>query len=145
MRWEYTTPAGKLFVSDGKNVYFYSPDSNRAEKMKLKEADDMRAPMAFLLGRLDFRKDFKEFRVREEAPNVHITAIPKSDQLPYREVSFVATPESRIQRLIVNGQDGSILDFTFTAEKVNPPITDQAFKFEVPKGAEYVDSSQGDK
>ena len=62
MRWEYRSPAVKLFVSDGKSVYFYSTETNRAEKMKLKETEDMRAPMAFLLGRLEFEKDFKDSR-----------------------------------------------------------------------------------
>src|ERR1017187_340153 len=44
MRWQYTSPAGKLFVSDGKFIYSYTPQDNRAEKMKLQETDDMRAP-----------------------------------------------------------------------------------------------------
>src|ERR1700693_1398583 len=34
MRWQYTAPAGKLFVSDGKFIYSYTPQDNRAEKMK---------------------------------------------------------------------------------------------------------------
>ena len=95
MRWQYTDPAGKLFVSDGKNVYFYNPDTNRAEKMKLKETEDMRAPMAFLLGRLDFDKDFGRYTARPEDNGVFITAQPKSDRLPYREVSFLVGPDNR--------------------------------------------------
>jgi outer membrane lipoprotein carrier protein len=142
MRWEYTKPAGKLFVSDGKNVYFYSPDTNRAEKMKLKETEDMRAPMAFLLGRLDFQKDFKEFQSKSEGGAVSITALPKSDKLPYREVSFtVDETNSRIQRLVVTGQDASVLEFIFLDEKLNPPVTDAMFRFQVPKGAEFVDET----
>ena len=62
MRWEYTSPAGKLFISDGKDVFLYTPDDQRAEKSKLKESEDMRAPLAFLLGKLDFAKEFKSFR-----------------------------------------------------------------------------------
>ena len=42
-------------------LYSYSPEDNRAEKMKMKEADDLRAPLAFLLGRLNFNEDFREF------------------------------------------------------------------------------------
>src|SRR5712692_3714689 len=74
MRWRYTSPAGKLFVSDGKFVYYYSPEENRAEKMKLKETDDMRAPLAFLLGRLQFQNDFREFRTQPDGDDVFITA-----------------------------------------------------------------------
>jgi outer membrane lipoprotein carrier protein len=142
MRWQYTEPKGKLFVSDGKSVYFYSPDTNRAEKMKLKETEDMRAPMAFLLGRLDFDKDFGRYLARPEGGSVFITATPKSDKLPYREVSFVVAPDARIERLMVTGQDSTVLDFVFSGEKINPPINDQMFRFQVPKGAEFVDSSE---
>ncbi len=142
MRWQYTDPAGKLFVSDGKNVYYYSPETNRAEKMKLKETEDMRAPMAFLLGRLDFDKDFGRYTAHPEDNGVFITAQPKSDRLPYREVSFLVGSDNQIQRLIVTGQDSSVLAFSFSGEKLNPPITDQMFRFQLPKGAEFVDSTQ---
>ena len=40
MRWDYTAPAGKLFLSDGRDVYLYTPDAHRVEKMKLKESEE---------------------------------------------------------------------------------------------------------
>src|SRR6266699_2392579 len=120
MRWQYTAPAGKLFVSDGKFIYSYTPQDNRAEKMKLKETDDMRAPLAFLLGRLEFNKDFREFRAHAEDGGVFITAIPKSDKLPYSEVSFLAGTDFTIRRLAVKAQDNSLLQFTFENEKKDP-------------------------
>ena len=142
MRWEYRSPAVKLFVSDGKSVYFYSTETNRAEKMKLKETEDMRAPMAFLLGRLEFEKDFKDFRIAAENASTRITAAPKSDKMPYREVAFLVGQDLRIERLIVTGQDASVLDFTFTDEKLNPKLADSLFKFQLPAGAEMVDGSR---
>lgn len=142
MRWQYSEPPGKLFVSDGKFVYFYSPETNRAEKMKLKETEDMRAPLAFLLGRLDFNKDFREFHARPESGGTFITAIPKSDKLPYSEVSFFVTPDFVIHRLVVTGQDRSVLEYTFDGEKTNLPLNDNLFRFEAPPGAEFIDSSQ---
>lgn len=142
MRWQYSRPSGKLFVSDGKTVYFYSPETNRAEKMKLKETEDMRAPMAFLLGRLDFDKDFGQYRTQPQGASVRISAIPKSEKMPYREVTFVVAPDAHIERLIVTGQDSSVLEFSFSGEKVNLPIADQMFRFQLPKGAEFVDSSE---
>jgi outer membrane lipoprotein carrier protein len=143
MRWQYSEPAGKLFVSDGKYVYFFSPDTNRAEKMSLKATDDMRAPMAFLLGKLDFSREFKEFQAVAEGGLVSITALPKSDRLPYREVKFAIDPNDyRIARLLVSNQDASVLDFTFSNEKLNPQVNDAMFRFQVPPGAEFVDSTR---
>ena len=135
-------PAGKLFVSDGQFFYYYSPEDNRAEKMKMKEADDLRAPLAFLLGRLNFKDDFREFQSMPQGEDALITAIPKSDKLPYTEVSFLSSPDFAIKHLQVRGQDGSLLEFAFEGEKKNPAVPDGMFKFTPPPGAEYVDSSK---
>jgi outer membrane lipoprotein carrier protein len=143
MLWQYTAPAGKLFVSDGQFFYYYSPEDNRAEKMKLKEADDLRAPLAFLLGKLNFKDDFDQFRTSRVGEDVLITAFPKSDKLPYTEVSFMASPDFAIRHLQVRGQDGSELEFAFDGEKKNPALPDGMFKFSPPPGAEYVDSTKG--
>jgi len=143
MRWEYTMPAGKLFVSDGKFLYYFNPDEKRAEKMKLKEADDMRAPLAFLLGQLHFNDDFREFKAQSDGrENVFITAIPKSDKLPYTEVTFLVSPDFVIHWLRVRGQDNSLIEFSFENEKKNPPLQEAMFRFMPPPGVEYVDSSQ---
>lgn len=117
MRWQYSMPAGKLFVSDGQFLYSYNPEDNRAEKMKMKEAEDLRAPLAFLLGRLNFNEDFREFHSTAQATGMLITAIPKSDKLPYSEVSFLATPDFAITHLQVRGQDGSVLEFNFEGKR----------------------------
>ncbi len=109
MRWDYSLPKGKLFVSDGKYAYFYSPSSNRVEKMLLKESGDMRTPLAFLMGRLDLRRDFKEFRTKPVGDNLRIVALPTSKKAPYDRVTFVVTPEFQIAQLEVSGQDGSVM------------------------------------
>jgi outer membrane lipoprotein carrier protein len=142
MRWDYASPAGKLFVSDGRFLYYYSPATNRAEKMKLKETEDMRAPLAFLIGRLSFQEDFKEFRTREETGGILVTAIPRSDKTPFIEVTFLAAPDFSIRRLTVTGADRSVLEFEFSNERRNVPVDDRQFRFAAPPGAEFVDLSR---
>src|ERR1700689_26583 len=108
MRWDYTTPAGKLFVSDGKDVYLYTPDAHRVEKTKLRARAAMAAPLAFLLGKLDFAKDFRDFEIKPEGMNYLITAKAKSDKLLYGKVQMLVTADYQIQRLVIDGQDLSI-------------------------------------
>jgi len=138
MRWDYSAPSGKLFLSDGKDVYLYTPDSHQVEKTKLKASEDMRAPLAFLLGKLDFAKEFRDFAVKPDGANFVITARAKTDQLPYEKIEMLVTPDYEIRRLVVNGQDQSILTFQFEQEKVNPPVNDAMFKFQMPAGATLV-------
>ena len=144
MRWDYNDPAGKLFVSDGKSVFYYTPAGNRVEKMKLRETEDMRAPLAFLLGKLDFSRDFQEYQSRMDGQDLAITAKPKSDRLPYSGVVFLVTPDFRIRKLDVAGHDGSLITFNFANERLNPPIQDQMFRFRMPAGATLIDTSEGE-
>ena len=139
MRWEYRKPAGKLFLSDGKNVYFYSPAANRVEKMPLKESGDFRTPLAFLLGRVDLERDFREFRSRPEGNSLRVVAIPKSRKAPYTRVVFLVNPSFQIREVTIAGQDGSRMEFQFSGEKVNPPLAAGLFRFVMPAGAELVD------
>ena len=90
----------------------------------------------------DFSKDFQNFDARQEKDGVWVSAEPKSDKVPYRQAQFLVTPDSRIARLIITGQDSSVLDFTFTGEKRNQTLSDSLFRFQLPSGAQYVDSSQ---
>ena len=142
MRWDYAQPKGKLFVSDGKNLYLYSPDENRVEKMKFQETDDMRAPLAFLLGKLNFEKEFRNITSKPEGPDTRIVAEPKTDNLPYSNVEFLVTPEGRIKQVQVTQFDKSLLVFTFDQEKMDPPLDAKLFQFQLPKGAELVEAGQ---
>ena len=142
MRWNYADPLGKLFLSDGKSLYLYTPNGNRAEKMRLRETDDLRAPLAFLLGKLDFERDFRNFTMKHEGSETHFTAEPRSEKLPYRKVDFTIGLDYEIKRLSVLGHDNSVLAFTFANEVVNPPIDNKMFEFRLPPGATFVDTAE---
>jgi outer membrane lipoprotein carrier protein len=142
MRWDYSQPAGKQVVADGKNFWIYTPSENRVEKVKFKESDDMRAPLAFLLGKLQFDKEFRNIQGHQEEGGTRITAEPKTDNLPYSAVEFVVASDSRIREVKVIGFDKSVLRFTFDQERVDPALDSKLFQFQMPKGAELVDASQ---
>jgi outer membrane lipoprotein carrier protein len=135
MRWEYASPEGKLFVSDGKWAYLVTPGWDVIQKMDAKRGEDMRAPLAFLLGRLDFQRDFNRFEWRQAGEDTYIAAYPKSPNLPYTKVEFQVTPKYEIRRVVVTGQDFSVMDFKFTQEKVNPALDAKLFQYSPPAGA----------
>jgi outer membrane lipoprotein carrier protein len=142
MRWQYNQPAGKLFISDGKWLWLYTPEEKRAEKMKFKETDDLRAPLAFLLGKLDFDKEFHNIQGKQEAGGMRISAEPKTDNLPYSAVEFLVAPGNIILEVKVTTFDKAVLQFTFEQERMDPPLDNKLFNFQVPKGVELVEASQ---
>ena len=138
MRWDYSAPAGKTFVSDGKMIWFYSPAAKKVERSPLKASDDLRAPLAFLLGKLDFHREFGDMTIQQSGSDIVIEALPKSGRLPYRRVDFTITPDNQIRRVIVTGQDQSVMDFSFSNEKLNGPVAESAFRFIAPPGIPVV-------
>jgi len=142
MRWDYAAPAGKVVLSDGKYVLLYTPGSKRLEKSRLKESEDLRAPLAFLLGKLNFWKEFRSFSSRSEGDSTWVTATPNSDQAAYSQVDFLIAPDAVIHRVRITGQDRSILELTFTNEQLNAPVAPSMFAFTPPPGTEIVEEKE---
>ena len=140
MRWDYIRPSGKLFISDGKNVFLYTQRDNRVEKVPLKDTEDMRAPLAFLLGHLDLKKEFGDFHIREDEKGAWLSASARSGRVPYESVEMLVAGDGRVQQLKIVGRDQSELDFAFSDERLNPPVSDALFRFSIPPGAEVVDA-----
>jgi len=137
MRWEYSSPKNKLAVCDGKTFFTSYPDENKVEKTPLR--DDTLAPLAFLLGKLHFEKEFRNLQGRPEGNDTRVTAEPKTDNLPYSAVEFLVTSEGRIREVKVTRLDNSIMQYTFDQEKMGVKLDDKLFQFQIPKGAEIVE------
>lgn len=142
MRWDYSTPKGKQFVSDGKFFYLYSPGNDRAQKRPMKQSEDLHAPLAFLLGRLNFQQDFERFESRAEGENTWIKAFPNKKDLPYTSVEFLVNGGYQILFVRVSGQDNSTLEFRFASEQINPVLDAKLFVFTPPSGVELVEASE---
>jgi outer membrane lipoprotein carrier protein len=136
MRWDYTQPKGKLVVSDGKMLQIYSPAENRVERVKFQESEDLRAPLAFLLGKLDFDKEFRNLTTRQEGDSTRILAEPKGENLPYSAVEFLIATDYRIREVKATQFDHSSVVFSFDQERVDPPLDNKLFQFQPPKGAQ---------
>ena len=146
MRWEYTQPdavKGKLVVSDGSFLYIFTPADNRGQKMKLKDsmAEEMEAPLAFLLGKLNFDKEFKNIQAHPDGSDLRITGEPKNENLPYSSVDFVVTPQNQIRKLKIT-LPAYTLEFEFTLEKMDPTLDAKLFVFQLPPGAQWDEASR---
>jgi outer membrane lipoprotein carrier protein len=142
MRWEYIKPAGKLLVGDGDLLYYYNPMSNQVRTVKPMETGDLRAPLAFLLGRLNFRRQFKELRLEPINGRSVLVGEGRTGKEAYTRVEFTYDPSSySLQHLRVLGQDESVTTFEFSGEVVNPRLDPALFVFNPPPGAEWVDQA----
>lgn len=140
MRWDYTSPEKKLFISDGKWLYEYVPAEKYATRSRVKEADDLRAPFAFLLGRGNLRRDFKRIEFASESPvkagDKVLRMVPKQ-AADFKELLVEIEPGSlQLARLSILETNGARSDFMFSNVRENVPTSATQFTFKAPPGVE---------
>ena len=148
MRWEYRSPREKLFVSDGKEAWFYVPDDRQARKSPARKLEDARSPLAFLLGKTRLEKELRGLSLAPDiepwqAGNVVLRGVPTALADQWGEVVLEITPQNQIVRIMLQGVDGSSTEYRFTAQKENATSDDSRFAFRPPAGTEVVEGELG--
>jgi outer membrane lipoprotein carrier protein len=144
MRWEYRSPKEKLFVSDGKDAWFYVPGDRQARRTDARKLDDVRSPLAFLLGRSKLEKELSGLSLAPdvapvEAGDVVLRGVPQALADRVSEILIEVTPEHRIARIVVDEVDGSATEYRFSEQKEDVAIPEGRFQFNPPAGTETVE------
>jgi len=148
MRWEYRSPREKLFLSDGKDAWFYLPGERQARRTAVKKLDDLRSPLAFLLGKTKLEKEVQGLSLAPDsaplaAGDVVLRGVPKSLAERVSQVLLEITPERWIVRILVEEVDGSVTDYRFAGQREDVVVPDQRFQFVAPDGVEVIDGGLG--
>jgi outer membrane lipoprotein carrier protein len=148
MRWEYRSPREKLFVGDGKDAWFYVPGDKQVRKIAMKKLDDLRSPLALLLGKTKLEKELVGLSVAPdvqpaESGNVVLRGVPKGLQERISQVLLEITPEDLITRILIYEVDGSSTEYRFSNQSENQEIPEREFEFTPPAGVEVIEGSMG--
>src|SRR5271157_1150360 len=143
MRWDYDQPRPKLFLTDGSTAWFYVPGERQARRTPVKQLDDLRSPLRYLLGKTKLEKELDGLSLAPDAkptdPNdVMVRGIPKGMRERVAQTLLEVTPSGLISRIVVEELDGSVTEFRFLQQRENVEIPDQQFRFTPPPGVEVV-------
>jgi outer membrane lipoprotein carrier protein len=143
MRWDYDQPHPKLFLTDGSIAWFYVPGEQQARRTPVKELDDLRSPLRYLLGKTKLEKELRGLSMASDVQplvpgNVVLRGVPRGMQERVAETLLEVTPEGVISRIVVEELDGSVTEFRFLQQKENVEISDRQFQFTAPAGVEVV-------
>jgi outer membrane lipoprotein carrier protein len=144
MRWEYRSPREKLFVSDGRDAWFYVPGDRQARKTDAHKLDDIRSPLAFLLGKSKLEKELQGLSLAPDiapltAGDVVLRGVPQAMGDRVSEILVEINPEHAISRIVIDEADGSTTEYRFSDQKENVPIPAGKFEFRPPPGTETVE------
>ena len=143
MRWDYDQPRPKLFVTDGKTAWFYVPGERQARRAPVKQLDDLRSPLRYLLGKTRLEKELDGLSLAPDqkpaTPGyVVLRGIPKGLRDRVSQTLLEIAPDGFITRIVVEELDGSVTEFRFHQQKENVQLSDEQFRFAPPPGVEIV-------
>lgn len=140
MRWTYSQPAGKLFVLDGHNGYFYSPGDTTAQRVPVKELDDLRSPLRLLLGHTKLEKELHGLTMAPAGNGLYTLAgVPRGLEKRVSSFSITVTAQGLIRSMQIDETDGVRNTFLFSNEEPNAPAPDSAFVYTPAAGVQVVD------
>src|SRR2546426_800867 len=143
MRWDYTAPEKKVFVSDGSKVYFYIPADKQVIVSPVPANADTAAPALFLAGKgrltSEFTPSFVGLPTGLPAGSRALKLVPKSKQPDYDWLVLAVDPATlAIRGLVTIDAQGGASTFAFTNLKQNVGLADNQFTFKIPRGVDVV-------
>jgi outer membrane lipoprotein-sorting protein len=145
MRWDYTRPGEKIFLSDGKHAILFVPEDRQFTRSTVKESDDLRIPFRLLLSRPNLKRVFGRIvfgeGVRPSDPaNTVLRALPRKEHEDvYREVQIEVTPDFDIRRLLIFYPDRSTMEFVFDDIARNVAVKPAQFRLVPPPDVQVIE------
>jgi outer membrane lipoprotein carrier protein len=146
MRWDYTSPEKKVYVSDGVRVYSYTPEDKQVIVSPFPKDDQAGASILFLAGKGNLIRDFTPSLVEppkgSPANSDALKVVPKVAQTDYEWLVLVVDKQTLGLRALVtvDEQGGqSSISFVNLKENVNP--ADKEFAFNIPRGVDVINES----
>jgi outer membrane lipoprotein carrier protein len=140
MRWEYTAPEKKTFVSDGTKIYSYVPADKQVIVSDVPPVDEATTAVLFLAGKGNLLRDFNiSYADTAIAGTVALRLDPRQKQRDYDWLIITVDQQSmQIRALTASDQQGGRSTFTFTNYRDNTGVADNVFAFKIPRGADVI-------
>ena len=138
MRWEYDPKPSKLFIVNGREVWFYVPADREATHADAGNISDARFPFLFLLGNTNLRRAFRSVSLveRNNAPTDTRTLrlMPRANLSGLRELYLEVSTDGRISGIRIVDETGATSEVSLTNVRENFIAPPEAFEFRPPPG-----------
>ncbi len=140
MRFTYTTPERKEFISDGVKVYSYIPADKQVMVASVPADNQATTPALFLAGKGDMARDFSASFVDSPVAGTLGLKLTPRRQEPEYEYFILAVDPATLQwkALLTRDRQGGDSTLTFTNLKENQGISDKEFVFRIPRGVDVM-------
>jgi outer membrane lipoprotein carrier protein len=141
-RFVYTKPERKEFVSDGETIYTYLVADRQVHVSPAPGPGEATTPALFLAGRADIGRDFTA--TFEPLPGAAgglttLKLVPRKADPDYEWIGIGVDPTSlQIRYLTAVDRQGGRSTFAFSNLRENRGLSDNTFRFRIPRGVDVV-------
>lgn len=163
MRWEYEVPEKKLFVADGKYVWFYVPSDRTVTRARTKESRDWRTPLGLLTGNISLSRLCQSIDLASRAPlreagHAVLRCTPRGETRQQRLGRNTAANAAKLPdadfdevflefdegtgdlaSVVVRQAGGIEIEYRFAKWQRDPGLSDALFHFQAPVGVAIVE------
>ena len=142
MRFTYTKPERKEFVSDGVRLYTHLVADKQVIVSPAPDASDDSVPALFLAGQSDLTRDYVLSFTPLPGAATGLTTlkmVPRNSHSDYDALGIGIDPKTlQIQFLTAVDKQGGRSSFSFSNLKENRGLSDKDFEFRSPRGVDVV-------
>jgi outer membrane lipoprotein carrier protein len=143
MRWDYTSPETKQFVSDGVKLYSYVPADKQVIVSTIDPKDEAATAALFLAGKGNITRDFTpaivDLPADLPAGSRGLKLVPKTREADYDWLTLALDPATlSLRGLVTSDAQGGTSTFVFSSMKENVGTPDSAFVFKIPRGVDVI-------
>lgn len=147
MRWDYTSPEKKLFVSDGAKIWLYVPADKQATVTPVPKQDEATTAVLFLVGKGNLTRDFNvRFMDKVEPGTYGLRLDPKLPERDYDWLEIVVDRSNlQIRSLTAADRQGGQSTFVLSDFKENVGLADKTFAFTPPRGTDVIQAGKSSR
>ena len=142
MRWTYTSPEQKVFVSDGVKLYSYVPADKQVYVATVPSGDAASTPALFLAGKGRLTRDFSSALATVPGAPANSAALkltPVKAEREYESLVLVVDRATLQWRMLVTSdRQGGTSTFAFTNLRENAGVPDREFTVTIPRGVDVI-------
>ncbi len=149
LRIEYQEEGGRLYVSDGKKLWVYSPDDGQVELFPKLSKILAREALTFLEGWGEVEKEFnvnahsaqekRDSMIRDQALSI-LKLVPKKKDSSIEQIflGLDAKKDFLVRELTFLNASGNRTHYLFSNIKINLGLKDELFDFKIPEGVTVI-------
>lgn len=139
-RWEVDAPYEQLVVSAGEEVTLYDPDLEQATVQALDQRVT-HTPALLLSGSADELTGSYDVTRRQQGSSETFTLVPKDPDTLFEELQMTFRGEA-LDMLQMTDSTGQRTAIEFDNVRMNEPLDDSRFTFEIPAGTDVIRDTQ---